>query len=74
MSRRHRRGFRNLDSHHSQVEQAVDELWRDFCVLVHLADVRADFPIGEFVDAIAKKDFVLAEPGEGGNCVYLLHS
>jgi hypothetical protein len=43
-------------------------------VLVHVADMRADFPIGEFVDAVAKKGFVLAEPREGGNCLYLLHS
>ena len=67
-------GLGNLDAHDAEVEQLVDELWRNLRVLVHLADERPDFAIGEFVDAVAEEGFVLAEPCEGRNCVYLLHS
>ena len=52
----------------------VDELRRDLCVLVHLADERPNLAVGELVDAVAEQRFVLAELREGvANCRYLLH-
>ena len=51
--------FWYLNCHDSQVEQLVDELAGDVGLFVHLADVRADFAVGELVDAVAKQRFVL---------------
>ncbi len=55
-------------------EELVDECLRNFRVLVHPADERPDFAIREFVDAVPKQRFVLAQGGQGRGRVSLLHS
>ena len=47
--------FRNLDAHDAEVEQLGDEPVGDSGLLVHLADQRPDFAVGELVDAVAKQ-------------------
>ena len=51
----------NLDAHDAEVEQLVDERARDLRVLVHLADERPDFAIGELVDAVAEQPLVFGQ-------------
>src|SRR5262249_37750322 len=64
----------NFDTHHAEVEQAFDEGWPDFCLLVHLSDVGTYFAIREFVHAVAKEGFVLTEPCQrwDGFCLWHL--
>ncbi len=54
----------NLDAHHAQLEQLVDQRARDLGVLIHLADQRPDLPVGELVHAVAKDDFVFGETSQ----------
>jgi len=53
--------FRHLDAHHAELEQAVDELARNARLLVHVANVRTDFAVGELVDAVAEQPFVFGQ-------------
>src|SRR5206468_10977535 len=54
----------DLDTHDTEVEEFVDELLWNFGVLVHLANERADFLIGELPDAVTKQPFVVREQGQ----------
>jgi hypothetical protein len=64
-----------LDAHHTQVEKPAKQVRRDLCVLVHLADERPDFAVGELVNAVAKERFVLAELSKSyRKAVSLLHA
>jgi hypothetical protein len=51
----------NLNPHHAEREQFVDQRRRELRVLVHLAHQRADFLVGELVHAVAQEPFVLGE-------------
>ena len=54
----------DLDAHHAQVEQLVDERARELRVLVHLADERRDLAARELEHAVAEQQLVLFEGGE----------
>ena len=41
---------------------------RDLRVLVHLADERPDFAVGELVDAVAEQPLVLGQGGQRRAC------
>ena len=55
----------DLDAHHAQLEQLVDEVSRDLGVLVHLADERPDLLVGELADAVAEEHLVFREGRQG---------
>ena len=55
----------NLDAHHAEREQLVDQRGRELRVLVHLADQRADFLVRELVHAVAQEPFVLGQSRQG---------
>ena len=55
----------DLDAHHAEVEELVDERGRDLRVLVHLSDERPDLAVGEFVHAVAEQPFVFGQCGQG---------
>ena len=57
--------FRHLDAHHAELEQLLDQLRRELRVLVHLARERADFLVGELVNAVAENHFVFGQPRQG---------
>ena len=54
----------DLDAHHAELEQAVDQRARDLRLLVHLADERPYFAVRELVHAVAKQPLVLREDGQ----------
>jgi hypothetical protein len=58
-------GLRDLDRHHAEIEQAIDEGARDAGVLVHLAHQRPNLTIGECEHAVLEQPFVLGERGQG---------
>ncbi len=51
----------DLDAHHAEIEQLVDERPADFRVLVHFADERTDLAIRELVHAVAEETFVFGQ-------------
>ena len=55
----------NLDAHHAEIEQLVDELARNRRVFVHVADDRSDLAVREFVHAVAEEPFVFGQRGQG---------
>ena len=55
----------NLDGHHSQCEELVDERARNLRLLVHLAGERTHLAIGELEDAVPKETFVLGQQRQG---------
>ena len=59
--------LRHLDAHHAELEQLLDQLGRELRVLVHFARERADFPVRELVDAVAKNRFVFGQPRQRGH-------
>ena len=58
--------FGNLDAHHAEPEQLVDERAGNRGVLVHLTDERPDLAVGELVDAVADQPFFLGERVSAG--------
>ena len=56
--------LRNLDAHHAEVEQLVDQRARDLRLFVHLAHERPDLRVGEFAHAGAQQLLVFGEVGE----------
>ena len=54
----------DFDSHHAEIEQPVDERTGKLRVLVHLADERTDFGLGEGPHAIAEQHLVFGERGQ----------
>ena len=54
-------GLGHLDAHDAELEQRIDEVAGDLRLLVHVTDVRADFPVGKLVHAVAKEPFVLGK-------------
>ena len=67
-------GLGNLDRHDPQVEELVDELAGDVGLVVHLADVRADFAVREFVHTVAKQRFILVDTGQSTREFHLRHA
>src|SRR5262245_20451850 len=51
----------NLDAHHPQAEQAVDDGARHLPLVVHLTDEWADVALREFIHAVAKQQLVFGE-------------
>ena len=54
----------DFDPHDAEIEQLLDELVRDFGLLVHLADQRAHLTVGKLVDAVSEQPLVLGQQGE----------
>jgi hypothetical protein len=53
--------FGDFDAHHAEIEQLFHEAVRNRGALVHLANERPDFAVGELVDAVVKQPLVLGE-------------
>jgi hypothetical protein len=51
----------NLDAHHSQLEEAVDERAGHFRLIVHFADQRPDFPLRKLEHALPEQGFVFRQ-------------
>ena len=58
-------GFGDLDGHHPEVEQLVDERARNLRLLVHFPDERPDPGLGELPDAGPEQPLVLRQNGQG---------
>src|SRR5687767_5355330 len=56
--------IRDLDAHHAQFEEAVDEAARHLGLIVHFADMRPDFPRSKLPYALLEQDFVLRQAGQ----------
>ena len=55
----------DLDAHHAELEQAVDEGPRHPRLVVHFADKRPDFAPGELEHAVAEQPFVFGQSAQG---------
>src|SRR6266700_2929985 len=64
----------DFDSHDTEAKQALNELWRNLCVVVHFADERANLAVGELENAVPEQRFVLAELRKGREAVCLRHA
>ncbi len=56
--------FGNLDAHHTEVEELLQQRARNLCVLIHLAGERTNFPVRELVDAVPQQPLVLRQSGQ----------
>src|SRR5436190_1794037 len=59
--------LRDLDRHDAHRKELVDELSRDSRLLVHGANERSDFAIGELEDAVSEQPFVFGQQRQGGS-------
>ena len=57
--------LRDLDAHHAELEELLDEAGRNLRALVHLAAERADLAIRELIHAVAKQAFVFGQARQG---------
>src|SRR3954471_3604385 len=56
--------LRDLDAHHAEIEEPVDERTGDAGMLVHLANERSYLRLGELAHAVAQNQLVFAQRGE----------
>src|SRR6266516_901580 len=54
----------NLDAHHAEAEELVNQRPRNLGVVVHFSHERPDFAIREFVDAGLEQPFVFGQGGQ----------
>jgi hypothetical protein len=55
---------RDLDAHDAEVEQLLDEAFRDACPVIHLADQRSHLTAGKVAHGVTEEPFVRCELGQ----------
>ena len=65
--------FGDLDGHHAKLEQLVDELARNLCLLIHLPHAGTDLAVRKVVHAVPEQRLVFPEGGQSRESFSLSH-